>query len=111
MTVLPEIGHRGGQEYDVARAIRSFLRQMAEGGTRVAPAVMKELIQNADDAGADVVWMVLDERIATRETSGEYSALCSPALVVGNNAPFRNASDVEGADQALRLQAKEAITI
>lgn len=95
MPILPEIGQRGGQEYDVARAIRSFLQQMAEGATRIAPAVMKELIQNADDAGADLVWVVLDERLATNELSGDYSPLCCPALVVGNNAPFRTAAEVE----------------
>lgn len=95
MAVHPEIGQQGGQQYDVARAIRSFLRQMAEGGTRVAPAVIKELIQNADDAGAEYMSVVLDERPPRQDTPPEYYPLCGPSLVVTNSAPFRTANEVE----------------
>jgi hypothetical protein len=59
----PEFGSSGGQQYDVARAIQTFLHQMAEGEADVASAVIKELLQNADDAGATTVRVILDERI------------------------------------------------
>ena len=47
-----EIGRAGGQQYDVAKAIRSSLQQMAEGNIDFGAAVIKELLQNADDAKA-----------------------------------------------------------
>jgi len=49
--VKPTIGTAGGQEYPVLWSNQTFLRQMAEGGARSAPTVLKELLQNADDAG------------------------------------------------------------
>ncbi len=89
MPTRPPIGEQGGQAYDVARAIRNFLRQMAEGRTRLAPAVIKELIQNADDAGADSMDVILDERVPPSGTPHEeYEDLCGPALIIRNNAPF-----------------------
>jgi len=90
MLERPSIGEKSGQVYDVARAIRSFLQQMAEGGTRLAQAVIKELIQNADDAGADFMSVILDERLPPSETPPEYKSLYSPALIVRNNAPFKD---------------------
>lgn len=95
MTVHPVVGQKGGQEYNVPNAIRNFLGQMMEGETRVAPAVIKELIQNADDAGADSIWVVLDERVSPENISGELSRLYGPALIVGNNASFRTADEVK----------------
>ena len=50
MTFSPEIGKAGGPQYDVGRAIKSFLDQMAEGNIDLGAAVIKELMQNADDA-------------------------------------------------------------
>ncbi len=38
------IGEEGGQRYDVARAIRTFLEQMAAGGMSFGAAVVKKLI-------------------------------------------------------------------
>ena len=32
MPLRPAVGRAGGQRYDVARAIRTFLEQMASGG-------------------------------------------------------------------------------
>ena len=71
MTVRPEIGEKGGQEYDVARAIKGFLQQMAEGRSQLGPTVVKELMQNADDAGADSMSFILDERKPPADTPAE----------------------------------------
>ena len=92
----PEIGQKAGQEYPVLKSIQTFLKSMAEGGARPAPTVLKELLQNADDAGATELSIVLDERNGSRVSAlcPEYSALCSPALLVRNNRPFRLASEV-----------------
>src|ERR1051326_6003595 len=93
----PGIGQKGGQEYPVLKSIQTFLKQMAEGGARPAPTVLKELLQNADDAGATELAIVLDERNGNRVSAlcPEYAGLCSPALLVRNNRPFRLAGEVE----------------
>jgi len=95
----PEIGQKGGQEYPVLKSIQTFLKQMAEGGARPAPTVLKELLQNADDAEATELSIILDERDCSRVSAlcPGYSALCSPALLVRNNRPFRLASEVGAA--------------
>ena len=63
MPLIPTVGRAGGQKYDVAKAIRTFLEQMAGGGGfSFGGAVIKELIQNADDAGATELVVALDER-------------------------------------------------
>ena len=63
MPLKPAVGSPGGQRYDVAHAIRTFLEQMAGGGGfSFGGAVIKELIQNADDAGASELVVALDER-------------------------------------------------
>ena len=94
MPWTPEIGTAGGQEYPVLRSIQTFLRQMGEGGARPAPAVLKELLQNADDAGATEMSIMLDEREPRSGLSAKYSRLLAPALLVRNNAPFRLGSEV-----------------
>jgi hypothetical protein len=62
VVLKPDIGEAKGPQYDVARAIKSFLGQMAEGGIKLGAAVIKELMQNADDAGAKEMSVFLDER-------------------------------------------------
>jgi hypothetical protein len=62
LATKPELGAAAGQKYPVLRSIQTFLGQMAEGGAHPAPAVIKELLQNADDAGATEMAIVLDER-------------------------------------------------
>lgn len=102
MPLAPTIGERGGQEYDVARAIRTFLEQMAGGaGFSFGGAVIKELIQNADDAGASELLVALDERMMP-DLPAEcvpYSPLWAPALLVRNDAPFRVAGEVAVEDK------------
>jgi hypothetical protein len=89
MPLKIEIGTAGGQEYPVLRSIQSFLGQMAERGARLAPLVLKELLQNADDAGATEVAVILDERTPRAGLAKEYEVLCEPALLVCNNSHFR----------------------
>ena len=50
MPVRPEIGQRGGQVFQVLESIRTTVADMGGGGGRVACTVLKELLQNADDA-------------------------------------------------------------
>ena len=89
MSVRPNIGEKGGQEYPVLKGIQTFLSQMAEGSARPAPMVLKELLQNADDAGATEVSVMLDQRTPRKDLSAEYATLCEPALLVRNNSHFR----------------------
>lgn len=93
MAINPNIGEAGGQEYPVLRSIQTFLRQMAEGSARPAPMVLKELLQNADDAGATEMSVILDERIPHDGLAPDYAALCQPALLVRNNSHFRLGSE------------------
>ena len=44
------------------KSIQTFLKQMAGGGARPAPAVLKELLQTADGADATEPSIILDER-------------------------------------------------
>jgi hypothetical protein len=89
MPYVPDIGEEGGQRFDVRKAIQNALDQMASGAARVAPAVIKELLQNADDAEATLVSVVLDERLPPEGVPAELRPLCEPALVVRNNQPFQ----------------------
>jgi len=93
VAIKPDIGEAKGPQYDVARAIKSFLGQMAEGGIILGAAVIKELMQNADDAGATEMTVLLDERPVPFGFENDYSRLTLPALLVRNNAPFRKTSD------------------
>lgn len=99
MTLKPDVGTAGGQKYPVLRSIQTFLGQMAEGGAQPAPAVIKELLQNADDAGATEVSVVLDEREPPLTFSRDYAQLLDPALLVCNNARFRLAADFDLPDK------------
>lgn len=103
MPVNPTVGRAGGQKYDVAKAIRTFLEQMAGGaGFSLGGAVIKELIQNADDAGATELVVALDERSGDdlpTECREIYGPLLAPSLLVCNDASFRIVSEVPPGDQ------------
>jgi len=98
MAIIPGIGSHGGQQYDIVRAIQTFLGQMAEGGIGVAAAVIKELLQNADDAGATEVSVILDERPPPPDFPSDYRPLLVPAILVRNNRPFKLKKEVAEGD-------------
>ena len=88
------IGKAAGQVYNIERSIGTFLGQMAESGASLASMVLKELLQNADDAGATEMSVMLDQRPPHAGLPPEFASLCGPALLVRNNSPFRLASEV-----------------
>lgn len=90
----PEIGKAGGQEFSIVRSIRTFLEQMAEGSARPAPTVLKELLQNADDAGATEIEITLDERALPKQGT-PYDLLLEPSLLIRNNAMFKSKEELE----------------
>ncbi|XP_020581520.1 sacsin isoform X2 [Phalaenopsis equestris] len=74
-----------GQKVDLTRRIREVLVNYPEGTT-----VLKELIQNADDAGATKVFLCLDRRFhgVNSLLSSELSQFQGPALLAFNDAEF-----------------------
>lgn len=80
-----------GQRVDLTRRIREILANYPEGTT-----VLKEIIQNADDAGATKVGFCLDRRKHGQDSLlfKELAAWQGPALLAYNNAQF-SAEDFE----------------
>lgn len=74
-----------GQKVDLTRRIREVLLNYPEGTT-----VLKELIQNADDAGATKVCLCLDRRNHGTESllSDKLGQWQGPALLAYNDAVF-----------------------
>lgn len=74
-----------GQRVDLTRRIREILVNYPEGTT-----VLKELIQNADDAGARKLFFCLDRRFHGVDSllSSELSQFQGPALLAYNDAVF-----------------------
>lgn len=74
-----------GQKVDLTRRIREVLSNYPEGTT-----VLKEIIQNADDAGARVVRLCLDRRVHGSESllSDSLLQFQGPALLAYNDAVF-----------------------
>ncbi|KAF9624036.1 hypothetical protein IFM89_007734 [Coptis chinensis] len=74
-----------GQRVDLTRRIREVLVNYPEGTT-----VLKELIQNADDAGATNVCLCLDRRVHGVDSllSHKLSEWQGPALLAFNDAQF-----------------------
>ena len=72
-----------GQKVDLTASIRNILRNYPEG-----TAILKELIQNADDANATVVTFILDYRHHPSESLADQSLHCfqGPSLLIYNNA-------------------------
>jgi len=77
-----------GQRIDLAVRIREILRNYPEG-----TSIVKELVQNADDAGARTVAICVDERRHAARSCASAAAeeLQGPALLCYNDALFREA--------------------
>lgn len=78
-------GEDFGQKVDLTASIRNILRNYPEG-----TAILKELVQNADDAGAKVVRFCLDHRThpATSIANPSLAQFQGPSLLVYNDAVF-----------------------
>ena len=75
----------GGQNEPLTTRLRNILQQYKEG-----VAILKEIIQNADDAGATEVCFVVDwrENPRGRLLTEEFAKCQGPALWAYNNAKF-----------------------
>nr|KAG5700581.1 hypothetical protein BaRGS_015377 [Batillaria attramentaria] len=80
------------EEYGQREALTTRLRNLLQEGYTDGFCVPKELLQNADDAGARVVKLLLDERENPDWRSGlitpELSSLQGPAIWAYNDAMF-----------------------
>ena len=81
-----------GQREKLANRLKRILT-----GYPCEKEILKELLQNADDAQATEVWFIKDPRHYQDEKVFEdiWKPLQGPALCVYNNKPFRN-EDIEG---------------
>ncbi|KAI9002776.1 hypothetical protein BC832DRAFT_107492 [Gaertneriomyces semiglobifer] len=88
------------------KRIASILNDYLEG-----PVILRELIQNAEDAGATEVFFVLDVRSQPREKliSPGLRKFAGPALLAGNNAVF-NEDDYKSLSNIGDSVKKEDIT-
>lgn len=74
-----------GQKVDLTARIREILLNYPEGNS-----IAKELVQNADDAGARTISFCLDERHHGTESllAASLQSLQGPALLVHNDSTF-----------------------
>ena len=100
---FPCLGAEFGQREELPRRIQNILREYPFDIT-----VLKELLQNADDAKASKMWVILDKRMHTEEgiLSDEWKNLQGPALLVWNDSTFSE-EDLEGI-QKLGLGSKQS---
>lgn len=78
-------GEDFGQKVDLTASIRSILRNYPEG-----TAILKELAQNADDAGASTIRFILDHRFHRTDglAAESLAQFQGPSLLVYNDAVF-----------------------
>ena len=95
-------GSEFGQSEDLTQRIQSILRDYPFDIT-----ILKELLQNADDAKATKMYFILDKRFhgTNKVFSENWQKLQGPALLVWNNSTFSD-KDLEGI-QKLGLGSKE----
>ena len=93
-----------GQQEELTRRIKNILRDYPFDSENAT--VLKELIQNADDAKATKMCVILDKRTHGRKKvlSDRWTDLQGPALLVWNDAEFTE-SDLKGI-QRLGLGSK-----
>ncbi len=84
----PSIGKAGGPNISIVRSIQTMLSQMAESNVLPEHIVIKELLQNADDAGATEIEFTLDKRKHKIEGKN-FDMLLADSLIVRNNAKFK----------------------
>ena len=84
-----------GQHEELTRRIQNILREYPFDIT-----VLKELLQNADDAKATKMYVILDKRTHGQESvlSEEWQQLQGPALLIWNDSTFSE-KDLEGIQQ------------
>ena len=80
-----ELGEEFGQEEKLTQRLNNILRDYPRDIT-----FLKELLQNADDAGATKLYLILDKRRHNDESviSDKWKSLQGPALLFWNNSPF-----------------------
>ena len=80
-----ELGQEFGQEEKLTQRLNNILRDYPRDIT-----FLKELLQNADDAGATKLFLILDKRWHSDESviSDKWKSLQGPALLFWNNSPF-----------------------
>ena len=96
-------GEEFGQSEELTQRIKNILEDYPLDMT-----VLKELLQNADDAKANKMLVILDKRThgKSRVPSDEWSDLQGPALLVWNDSTFHK-EDMEGI-QKLGLGSKRS---
>ena len=97
-----------GQREDLTRRIQNILRDYPLDVT-----LLKELLQNADDAKATKMYVILDKRFhkTTSILSDEWGDLQGPAMLVWNDSVFSE-KDLEGIQElGLGSKRSEADTI
>ena len=87
-----QIGIPFGQSEKLTRRIKGILDSYPCG-----PEILKEMLQNADDAEATEVYFILDNRTHRSRSifDIEWKKLQGPALLLYNNRPFTE-KDIEG---------------
>jgi len=80
-----ELGVEFGQEEKLTQRLNNILRDYPRDIT-----FLKELLQNADDAGATKLYFILDKRWHSDERviSEKWKQLQGPALLFWNDSPF-----------------------
>jgi sacsin len=96
-----------GQKVDLTASIRNILRNYPEG-----TAILKELVQNADDAGARVFSVCLDERVHSGDNVADpkLSQFQGPAILAYNSAVFteRDFQSIQRIGDSLKKTADDA---
>ena len=85
LDITNELGEEFGQEEQLTQRLNNILRDYPRDIT-----LLKELLQNADDAGATKLFIILDKRYHSDDKviSENWKQLQGPALLFWNNSTF-----------------------